>query len=87
MFMIWQIVVIAIGVGLFVLGLFYSKKWHKNWQDGGGPDFDGWDSFFISIVFGAVIIVIAILPWYVMKSLLITGGLALVYCAIWVFSF
>ncbi|MBA3925171.1 hypothetical protein [Listeria rustica] len=85
--MIWQIVVIAIGVVLFVLGLLYSKDWHNGWLDGGWPSFDGWDSFFFSIIAGAVALMLMILPWYVMKSLLITGGLALVYCAIWVFSF
>ncbi|MBC1934851.1 hypothetical protein HCA69_00640 [Listeria grandensis] len=85
--MIWQIVVIAIGIGIFVLGLFYSKRWHENWSDGGGPDFDGWDSFFISIILGAIVIVLGILPWYVVKSMLLVGGLALVYAAIWVFSF
>ncbi|EUJ23099.1 hypothetical protein PGRAN_10468 [Listeria grandensis FSL F6-0971] len=82
--MIWQIVVIAIGIGIFVLGLFYSKRWHENWSDGGGPDFDGWDSFFISIILGAIVIVLGI---YVVKSMLLVGGLALVYAAIWVFSF
>ncbi|MBC1473658.1 hypothetical protein HB852_03340 [Listeria grandensis] len=85
--MIWQIVVIAIGIGIFVLGLFYSKRWHENWSDGGGPDFDGWDSFFISIILGAIVIVLGILLWYVVKSMLLVGGLALVYAAIWVFSF
>ncbi|EUJ29391.1 hypothetical protein [Listeria cornellensis] len=85
--MIWQIVVIAIGVGLFVLGLFYSKRWHENWQDGGGPDFDGWDSFFNLDCFRRGDYCHRNFAWYVMKSLLITGGLALVYCAIWVFSF
>ncbi|AQY51256.1 hypothetical protein PWEIH_11635 [Listeria weihenstephanensis FSL R9-0317] len=85
--MIWQIVVIALGVGLFVLGLFYSKDWHNGWLDGGWPDFDGWDSFFISIIIGIIAFIFMILPWYVMKSIFIVGGLTLVYCGIWVFSF
>ncbi|MBC1511678.1 hypothetical protein [Listeria booriae] len=38
--MIWQILLIALGGGIFVFGLFYPKRWHKGWLDGGWPDFD-----------------------------------------------
>ncbi|MBC2367945.1 hypothetical protein HBP99_04820 [Listeria booriae] len=85
--MIWQILLIALGGGIFVFGLFYPKRWHKGWLDGGWPDFDGVDSFIISVVLGIFAFIFMILPWYVMKTLLILGGLTLIYMAGWVFTF
>lgn len=85
--MFWQILLIILGVCIFAIGLLYSKKWHNGWLDTGWPNFDGVDSFIFSVILGIFAFILMILPWYVLKTLLILGGLTLIYMASWVFTF
>jgi hypothetical protein len=78
--MIWKILVIIIGVFIVGVGILYNKKYHNEKFSDTYVSSSG--SFIGDIIVFIFMFIMRILPWYVLKTILILTGLLLIYAVI-----